>query len=334
MAIELLAIDLGKRSFHIHGVDRDGVIISRKVSRAKLFETVENLNPTTIAMEACASSHYWGRCFRAAGRCVRLINPRFVKPFVKGSKNDASDAEAIYEAATRPTMRFVPVKSVEQQDLQSLHRARDRVINTRTALMNHLRGLLAEYGIVLPQGPWRLVAQAPAAIAAAGLSDLARDLFNDLLIQIADLDVRLKKLDAQLLSICRSHDACRRLADLPGVGPVIATALVSAVDDGRHFRSGRELAAWIGLTPRQYTTGGKPRLGGIGRRANHYLRRQMIHGARAVMSRLAKHNDRRSQWLKDLTARRGFNRALVALANKTARIAWVLLARNEKYVAA
>ena len=333
MAINLLAIDLGKRSFHIFGVDQDGVIISRKVSRAKLYETIENLNPTTIAMEACASLHFWGRRFRAAGHCVRLINPRFVKAFVKGSKNDATDAEAIYEAATRPTMRFVPVKSVEQQDLQSVHRARERVINTRTALINHIRGLLAEYGIVLPQGPWRLVAQAPAAIADAELSDLARDLFNDLLAQLADLDRRLKKLDGQLL-ICRSNDACRRLADLPGVGPVIATALVSAVDDGRHFRSGRELAAWIGLTPRQYTTGGKPRLGGIGRRANHYLRRQMIHGARAVMCRLAKHNDRRSQWLKELAARRGFNRALVALANKTARIAWVLLARKEEYVAA
>ena len=146
------------------------------------------------------------------------------------------------------------------------------------------------------------MAQAPAAIAGAELSDLARDLFNDLLAQLADLDRRLKKLDGQLLSICRSNDACRRLADLLGVGPVIATALVSAVDDGRHFRSGRELAAWIGLTPRQYTTGGKPRLGGIGRRANHYLRRQMIHGARAVMCRLAKHNDRRSQWLKELAA--------------------------------
>ena len=172
-----------------------------------------------------------GRRFRAAGCCVRLINPRFVKAFVKGSKNDATDAEAIYEAATRPTMRFVPVKSVEQQDLQSVHRARERVTNTRTALINHIRGLLAEYGIVLPQGPWRLVAQAPAAIAGAELSDLARDLFNDLLAQLADLDRRLKKLDGQLLSICRSNDAYRRLADLPGVGPVIATALVLRGDE-------------------------------------------------------------------------------------------------------
>jgi transposase len=218
--------------------------------------------------------------------------------------------------------------------LQSLHRARERIITTRTALINHLRGLLAEYGVVLPQGPWRLVTQAPAAIAEADLSDLARGLFDDLLDQLSGLDDRLKKFDQQLSTICRSNDACRRLVKLPGVGPVIATALVSAVDDGRHFRSGRELAAWIGLTPRQYTTGGKPRLGGIGRRANHYLRRQLIHGARAVVSRLTKHDDRRSQWLKELAARRGFNRTIVALANKTARIAWALLTRKEEYLTA
>jgi transposase len=302
MSLDLLAIDLGKRSFHIHGIDGDGVVVSRKVSRAKLCETIVSLAPMTVAMEACASAHYWGRRFLAEGRAVRLINPRFVKPFVKGSKNDATDAEAIYEATIRPTMRFIPVKSVDQQDLQSLHRARDRINNTRTSLINHMRGLLAEYGVVLSQGPWCLVAQAPAALAAAELSDLAHDLFNDLLDQLADLDRRLKKIDGQLLSICRSNAACRRLAELPGVGPVIATALVSAVDNGRHFRSGRELAAWIGLTPRQYTTGGKPRLGGIGRRANHYLRRQMIHGARSVMFRLAKHDDRRSLWLKALAA--------------------------------
>jgi transposase len=234
----------------------------------------------------------------------------------------------------RPTMRFVPLKSIDQQDLQSLHRARERIINTRTALINHTRGLLAEYGIVLPQGPWRFVAQAPAAIAAADLSDLARDIFSDLLAQLSELDRRLKKLDRQLLSICRSSDACRRLAKLPSVGPVIATALVAAIDDGRHFRSGRELAAWIGLVPRQYTTGGKPRLGGIGRRANHYLRRQMIHGARSVVMRLAKHDDRSSEWLQELVARRGFNRTLVALANKTAIIAWALLTRKEEYAAA
>lgn len=264
---------------------------------------------------------------------VRLINPRFVKPFVRGSKNDAIDAEAIYEAATRPTMRFVPVKSVAQQDLRSLHRVRERLIVQRTSLINHARGLLAEYGIVLPQGPWRFVAQAPEAIAQAELSGLGRELFAELLDQLQDMNTRVAKLDTRIVEICREREDCRRLAELPGVGPIIATALVASVDDGRHFRSGRELAAWIGLVPRQYTTGGKPRLGGIGRRANHYLRRQMIHGARAVISRLAKYGDRRSVWLKAIVERRGFNRALVALANKTARVAWALLTRKESYVA-
>src|SRR6202166_3638515 len=334
MSLKLLAIDLGKRSFHCHGIDSDGVILSRKVSRCKLLETIKELAPETVAMEACASAHFWGRVFLADDRWVLLIYPRFVKPFVKGSKNDAADAEGIYEAALRPTMRFVPVKSIEQQDLQSLHRARERVVCARTALINHMRGLLGEYGVILPQGAWRFLAQAQDAIAAAELSDLMRELFAETLHELGALDLRLDKLDRQLLAICRTNEACRRLSRLPGVGPVIATALVAAVDDGHHFRSGRELAAWIGLVARQYTTGGKPRLGGIGRRANHYLRRQMIHGARSVVMRLAKHDDRRSEWLKGLAARRGFNRTIVALANKTARIAWALLTRKEDYVAA
>ena len=334
MAMQLLAIDLGKQSFHLHGIDADGVVVSRKVSRGKLMEMVVSLDAQTIAMEACASAHHWGRELQAAGRQVRLINPRFVKPFVKGSKNDAADAEGIFEAATRPTMRFVPVKNIAQQDLQSLHRVRERLVGQRTSLINHSRGLLAEYGIVLPQGPWRFAQQAPAAIAEASLSELARALFADLLDQLRDVNTRLDSLDTRILAICRANAACRRLAKLPGVGPIIATALVAGVDDGRQFRNGRELAAWIGLVPRQYTTGGKPRLGGIGRRANHYLRRQMIHGARAVISRLAQHDDARSRWLKALVERRGFNRTIVALANKTARIAWALLARGEEYAAA
>lgn len=334
MSLELLAIDLGKQSFHVYGIDSDGVVVSQKISRTKLASLITELNPKAIAMEACASAHHWGRLFRAEGIDVRLVNPRFVKAFVKGSKNDAADAEAIFEAASRPTMRFVPIKSIEQQDLQTLHRARERLICERTALINHSRGLLAEYGIVLPQGLWRFEAQAPSAIAEAELTDLAREIFSDLLGQLRDLNSRVETLDAKIIAICRSNDACRRLSKLPGVGPVIATALVAAVNDGRHFRSGRELAAWIGLVPRQYSTGGKPRLGGIGRRANHYLRCQMIHGARAVISRLAKRTDRRSEWLKALVARRGFNRTIVALANKTARIAWAVLARGEQYAAA
>lgn len=334
MTMELLAIDLGKQSFHLHGIDADGVVVSRRASRTKLEQVVHELAPKTVAMEACASSHYWGRRFERDHLQVRLINPRFVKPFVRGSKNDAADAEAIFEAASRPTMRFVPVKSTEQQDLQALHRVRERLVVQRTSLINHTRGLLAEYGVVLPKGAWRFRELAPAAVDEADLSPFARELFAQLLDQLRDVDERLGKLDARLVSICRTDNVCRRLAEIPGVGPVIATALVAAVADGRHFRSGRELAAWIGLVPRQYTTGGKPRLGGIGRRANHYLRRQLIHGARAVMRRLATRKDRRSAWLKALVGRAGFNKALVALANKTARIAWVLLTKNESYAPA
>jgi transposase len=333
MTIELLAIDLGKQSFHLHGVDGDDVVHSSRISRSRLERAVIELAPRTVAMEACASAHYWGRRFESAGLQVRLINPRFVKPFVRGSKNDAVDAEAIFEAASRPTMRFVPVKSRAQQDLQALHRVRERLVVQRTSLINHTRGLLAEYGVVLPKGAWRFRDQAPAAVDGAELSDLGRELFVQLLDQLRDVEGRIASLDARLVAICRSHDTCRRLAEIPGIGPVIATALVAAVGDGRHFNSGRELAAWIGLVPRQYSTGGKARLGGIGRRANHYLRRQLIHGARSVMRRLASREDRRAIWLKALVERAGFNKALVALANKTARTAWVLLTKNARYMA-
>jgi Transposase len=239
MTLDLLAIDLGKRSFHLYGIDTDGVILSKKVSRAKLAEVVGDLVPTAIAMEACASAHHWGRCWLAAGRDVRLINPRFVKPFVKGSKNDAVDAEAIFEAAMRPTMRFVPVKSTDQQDLQSLHRARDRLICQRTALINHTRGLLAEYGIVLPQGPWRFTAQAPAAIAGADLSDLARAIFGELLDELDDLDRRVKKLDATIVALAarmrlvggsRSCPASARSSPLQSSPPsTMADSFVRAV---------------------------------------------------------------------------------------------------------
>jgi transposase len=331
MSFDLVAIDLGKQSFHLHGVSSDGVVLSRKIGRANLFAAISELAPTRIAMEACPSAHHWGRRFQEAGYEVRLIHPRFVKPFVRGAKNDAIDAEAIFEAASRPTMRFVPVKTIAQQDLQSLHRVRERLVCHRTALINQARGLLAEYGIVLPKGPSQLSAKGPEAVADAALSDLARELFAGLFNQVRELAARIEALDARLIAICREDAASRRLATLPGVGPVIATALVASIDDGRHFRSGRELAAWIGLVPRQHTTGGKARLGGIGRQANHYLRRQMIHGARSIAFRMATREDARSKWLQALVARRGFNRAVVALANKTARIAWALLTRSEAY---
>ncbi|RVU02144.1 IS110 family transposase [Novosphingobium umbonatum] len=327
--MQLLAVDLGKQSFHIHGITGDGEIISRKLSRAKFLDAVKRLNPAVVAMEACASAHHWGRALEAHGCTIRLIHPRFVKPFVKGAKNDAVDAEAIYEAASRPTMRFVPVKTLAQQDLQMLHRMRDRVVCERTALINHIRGLLGEYGVVLSAGAFRFRKQIIDTVASAPLSELASDLFSALISKFRALDERVADLDRKLVAICRDNERCRRLATLPGVGPVIATALVAAVDDGRHFSSGRAMAAWVGLVPRQYTTGGKPRLGGIGKKASHYLRRQLIHGARAVLLTISRRNDRLAKWAQELLTRAGHNKTAVAMANKTVRMAWAML-RTEK----
>jgi transposase len=330
----MLAIDLAKHSFHVHGIDINGQVISRRVGRAKLLAVVENLAPKIVAMEACATAHYWARAFLAHGREVRLINPRFVKPFVRGSKNDAVDAEAIFDAASRPTMRFVPVKSIDQQDLQSLHRVRDRLVSQRTGLINHTRGLLAEYGLVYPKGAARFLNRARAELSEASLSPMAQETFEALLDELEALEARIGRLEDRLRAICREDATCRRLMSLPGVGPIVATALKASIGDARQFRSGRQLAAWIGLVPRQYSTGGKSQLGGVGRRANHYLRRQLVHGARAVALRLATKTDPRSRWFQAVIDRRGFNKGIIAMANKTARIAWAMLTREEDYVRA
>lgn len=329
--MQLLAMDLAKRSFHVHGVQDDGVVVSQKIGRSKLIALVIGLAPKVIAMEACATAHFWGRLFIANGFEVRLVNPRFVKPFVRGSKNDAVDAEAIFDAASRPTMRFVPVKSIEQQDLQSIHRVRNRLVEQRTSLINHTRGLLAEYGLIFPKGAALFGRRARQSMASADLSTMARETFGALLDELEALEGRIDALDARLRAICREDEKCRRLLTLPGVGPVVATALVASVGDGGQFKSGREMAAWIGLVPRQYSTGGKPQLGGVGRRANHYLRRQLVHGARAVALRLSTKNDMRSAWFQSVIDRRGFNKGIVAMANKMARTAWAMLTRQEDF---
>lgn len=337
MQIEVLGIDLAKQVFQLHGVDARGrALTSRRVGRAKLVETVVRLAPRIVAMEACSGAHHWARTFRELGMEVRLLHAKFVRAYVKSSKNDTRDAEAICEAAMRPHMRFVVVKSLEQQDLQSLHRSREQLIGWRTALINQMRGLLAEYGIVLPQGARRFGREVTAALdeASGSVTTLARQLFNDQIKQLRGLSDQIQALDRQLVALCRHSEAARRLACLPGIGPIVATALVASVGDGKQFRNGRELAAWIGLVPRQHSSGGKPRLLGISRSANRYLRKQMVHGARGVMRWLKGKEDSRSRWLLALWERRGFNRAVVAQANKTARMAWVILARAEVYRAA
>jgi len=332
--VKVIGIDLAKRSFHVYGVDERGQrVISKTFTRARLREFVANLPACTVAMEACGSAHYWARTFRAYGHEVRLIAPQFVKPFVKSNKNDAVDAEAICEAAQRPTMRFVAVKSVEQQDIQAIHRMRSLVVERRTAQVNQIRGLLLEYGIEMPQGR-AAVGRCLAEMledAANGLSDRFRAELRELAEELRHLE-RVDHDDAQIEAIAQSHPQARQLMAIPGLGAKGATALVAAVgEDPQLFKNGRGLAAWLGLVPRQHSTGGRERLLGISKRGDVYLRQLLIHGARAVLRWVERKDDATSRWATALKARRHPNVAVVALANKIARIAYAVLATGQPY---
>jgi transposase len=308
--------------FHIHGVDKHGrTVLSKRVSRKQLSAMMANLGPCRVGMESCSGSNYWSRCFAAQGHDVRLMAAQFVKAYVKSNKNDRVDAETMCEAVQRPTMRLVRPKTVEQQDLQSLHRVRTRLVGQRTALAYQMRGLLAEYGVVVAKGLGDLRKRLPEVLEDADneLTSLTREV-----ARVAQMDKKIAR------SFTRS-EACQRLARIEGIGPVTATALVSSVGAARAYRNGREMAAWLGLVPRQHSTGGKPRLLGISKRGDRYTRKLLIHGARAVVKHAAKKSDRRSTWISALAARRGTNIASVALANKNARIAWAMLAREQEY---
>ena len=334
--LSVLGIDIAKLVFHVVGMDDTGAVVLRKrIARSEVLQFVATLPPLLIGMEACGSAYYWARCFQAHGHDVRLIAPQFVKAYVKSPKNDARDAEAICEAVTRPTMRFVPIKRVEQQDLQALHRVRERLIKARTALVNEIRGLLNEYGIVLPQS----IAKFRASIVdklkeeQAKLTPLSTEMFWHLYEEFVALEKRVASYDEKLTAIGQAHPACQRLQTIPGIGPLSATALIMAISDVTQFKNGRQFAAWLGLVPREHSTGGKPRLLGISKRGNIYLRKLLIHGARATLRWVETKTDDRSRWLRTLIDRRGKNRAAVALANKNARIAWALLAHNQEYQA-
>jgi transposase len=332
--MSVLGIDIAKLVFHVVGMDDSGHIVLRKrLARSELLTFIANLPPLRIGMEACGSAHYWARCFREHGHDVRLIAPQFVKAYVKSPKNDARDAEAICEAVTRPTMRFVPIKQPEQQDLQALHRVRERLIKARTALVNEIRGLLHEYGIILPQSITRFRTSVVSKLQEeqCKLTALSTEMFWQLHNEFLALETRLAYDDEKLAAMGRAHPECQRLQTIPGIGPVTATALIAAVGPVTQFKNGRQLAAWLGLVPREYSTGGKPRLLGISKRGNVYLRKLLIHGARATLRWVETKQDDRSRWLKALIERRGKNRAAVALANKNARIVWALLAHNEEY---
>jgi transposase len=291
------------------------------------------LSPVVIGMEACVGAHDWARRFREHGHCVNLMAPRLVKPSVKANKHDRADAEAIGEAVTRPTMRCVPVKELTQQDLQVLHRVREQLVRARTALINEMRGWLSEYGIALPQGAVKFRQALPGTLEheQAKLTELSREVCWQLQEEGRVLEQRLASDTEKLEAMCQAHPVCPRLRTIPGLRPLTATALVAAVSEATHVKNGRQFAARLGLVPRQHSPGGKPHVLGISKRGDRYLRQLFVHGARAPMRWIGLKNDRRSQWLRALRQRRGTNRAVVALANNNARIAWVLLATDHVY---
>ena len=332
--ITRMGIDLGKNTFHVCAMDRTGhVVMTKRFTRRGLEKFLHVHEPCVVGMEACGGAHHWARTLRALGYDARLMSAQFVKAYVKSNKNDWRDAEAICEAVGRPTMRYVPVKTVEQQSVQHLHRARSLAVGQRTALANQMRGMLFEYGLVVAQGIGTLRRRVVELIEDAdnALPMGMRELLAREHEELVHLDERVKAFDAQLDGLARDDEACRRLQTIPGVGPKVATALVAAAGDGREFASGREFAAWLGLTPRQRSTGGRTVLGGISKRGDRYLRALLIHGARAALRVAPRRTDRRSRWAVSVQGRRGANIAAVALANKTARTAWALLTREQPY---
>lgn len=334
MKITRIGLDLAKQVFQIHGVDRkESVICRRQLRRSQMEAFFRKLEPCLIGMEACASSHHWARLLQSMGHEVRLIAPQFVKPYVKGNKNDANDAEAICEAVSRPGMRFVPVKSIAQQDLQALHRIRTELIHQRTAKVNQTRGLLGEYGIVLAPRVTQLRRALPILIEDAdnGLSPRFRHLLEGLRADLVYLDEQIAILDQDMQKQANADETARRLQQLRGIGPITATALVAALGDGSMFRRGRDAAAWVGLVPGQHSSGGKDKLLGISKRGDAYLRTLLIHGARAVVKMAKDKTDPLSQWIQALCTRRNKNVATVALANKTMRLAWALIRSGTDY---
>lgn len=335
MNIKRIGLDLAKQVFQVHAVDsHEQVVCRRQLKRDKVQDFFRQLAPCLVAMEACGSAHYWARELRQLGHEVRLIAPQFVKPYVKGDKHDAHDAEAICEAASRPSMRFVPVKNPEQQAIQAVHRIRSRLVRARTALVNEIHGLLAEFGLVTSRRGRAAAAELLEAVIKGEHGRLPAPM-GRLLVGLKKewqgLDTRIDQLNDAIQEHVRSDARIQRLLELEGVGPITASALVASAGDARQFRSGRQFAAWLGLVPRQHSSGGRQCLGGISKRGDTYLRTLMVHGSRAVIRTCATKTDKRSLWLQELIKRRNKNVATVALANKNARIIWALLSRETSY---
>lgn len=332
--ITRIGIDLAKNIFQLCAVDARGkVLFNKTIKRAKLKDFVANLPVCEVILESCASSNYWYQVFSQYGHDVKLINPAYVRPFVKTNKNDAADAEALCEAASRPTMRFVQPKTPRQQDVQLLHRVRARLVSRRTSLSNQLRGLLAEYGIVITEGINNVRKQIPKILEDAenDLSSTARAVFAQLYDELVEIDQRVNTLSKELTQVSNDSSRCKQFKTVYGIGPMVATALYSVMGDPKHYKNGREFAAFLGLVPRQYSTGGKPKLGGISKRGDTQTRTLLIQGAQAALCRMHNRDDRLSRWACQIKKRRGHNIATVALANKLARTCWAMANNNTNF---
>lgn len=334
MDIASIGIDLGKNTFHLVALDpQSKVVIRKKFSRKQLLAYTANLPHSVIGMEACSGAHFIAAALRGQGHDARLIPAQFVKPYVKSNKNDFNDAEAIAEAVARKNMRFVPIKSDEQLDLQALHRVRDRLVQRRTAVINQIRGFLLERGIAFAKGPANLRNQMASLLedAELNLTPRMRTLLDRMWVEWRQLDSDIEVASEDIQRIADEDETCRRLRFIPGVGPLVSTATVAAIGNGAAFRKARDFAAWLGLVPRQHSTGGKTRLYGISKRGNKYLRRMFIHGARAVLLRVKRDTGQLGQWVHRLEARTARNKVIVAVANKLARIVWAVLFREQAY---
>jgi transposase len=334
MKIVTVGIDLAKNVFQIHAVNEYGKTVFRKqIRRDQMAEFFVNLPPCLIGMEACGSAHHWARKLTGLGHTVKLMAPQYVKPYVKSNKNDAADAEAICEAVGRPNMRFVPIKTIEQQSVLALHRVRQGFVKARTAQANQIRGLLGEFGLIIPQGIANIAKRVPDLIedGSIELTGSFRLLIDRLMEHLKEPDRQVAELDAQIKAWHRQSDSSRKLEKIPGIGPVTASALIASIGDAKNFDNGRQLAAWLGLVPKQHSSGGKNKLLGISKRGDAYLRTLLIHGARAVIYAAQRKKYIVDGWLRRLLARRSVNVAAVALANKNARIVWALLAREREF---
>jgi transposase len=334
MQIRSVGIDLGKTTFHLVALDDNGkVLLKKKFTQKQLIMFTANMQTSLIGMEACGGAHFLGRALRAQGHDVKLIPAQFVKPFVKSNKNDFLDAEAIAEAVDRQNMRFVPIKTDDQLDLQALHRVRDRLIARRTSVINQLRAFLLERGLVFAKSPAKLRERMPEILENADedLTPRMRNLLAMLWNEWKDLELQIEEMNDEVERIASSDAGCMRLRQIPGIGPLVATAIVAAIGNGAAFHKGREFAAWLGIVPRQYSTGGKARLYGISKRGNNYLRKILIHGARAVVLRSKRDRIAIGAWMTALEARAPRNVLIVATANKLARIAWAVLSSGQDY---